>query len=193
VHGQSVPYPLEQRNRIPPGPLTGIFGSLKAFADRLGKGPEVGAWPRLNPPLRRDEGFVFKLHRGNRAVGDPHPAASGIGVLNPFIVERPELAGLVDVDPAAGNKADGERVEGERGILGGQSFAKELPGASPMLNELGRPPFASVVACRPPAISRSPETAITSRTRRGFAPAETPRSVPGWQDAAFAAPPTKQG
>jgi putative transposase len=47
--------------------------------------------------------------------------------------------------------------QGEQEIVGGQSFVRELSGASPMINESGLPPpFKSVVACRPPGISRSP-------------------------------------
>jgi hypothetical protein len=54
----------------------------------------------------------------------------------------------------------------EREIPGGQ-FVRELPGASPMINESGLPPpFKAVVACRPPGIFRSPQIGVWGATEQ---------------------------
>ena len=46
------------------------------------------------------------------AVGDPHPAASNSGVLHFFVVEAPELAWCIHVNPRAGGQDNGEPAEG---------------------------------------------------------------------------------
>ena len=68
------------------------------------------------------------------------------------------IVGLLDFSAVEGLPVTPEPMaagEGEREILWGQ-FVRELPGVSPMINEsVLPPPFESVIACRPPGISRS--------------------------------------
>jgi hypothetical protein len=70
--------------------------------------------PGASEPVRRDQRFVLKLHGRNRAVGDPHPATSSIRELNSFVVEAPELAGRIHVDPRTRRQADRKPTKGVR-------------------------------------------------------------------------------
>jgi hypothetical protein len=57
------------------------------------------------------------------AVGDPHPAASGIGELHLLVLEAPKSVGIIDVDPRTGRQADHEPVEGNLVFEADQLFS----------------------------------------------------------------------
>jgi hypothetical protein len=63
---------------------------------------------KIQPLGQRHQWPLHTVHGRDAGAGDPPPAASGIGVLHPLIVESPEPVGGIHVDPASIAQADHE-------------------------------------------------------------------------------------